>query len=252
MEITVVDGDHMVWKIIKKIEDVFLSTNLRTLLLWFNGFLFFNVFLFFIVATVAFTTVIAPYAVIISIRLTFSLRGIVQVAACLNIAIAISTVVSTESSLLARIGASVVKVAANQDAAIVDPRAALVLALVAIIVVVAAPKAVLRGAALIHATDPFAIGILATAAVGIIPARVSVVSNTAFVLLAIPVTLTITVFFNGVATVCAILTTIRFGIAVGKGSQLFNFGKDSSERQGSGWGARQGHGGGTEEDGNGR
>ncbi len=74
-----------------------------------------------------------PFADIISINLTFGCRSIVQVAALLNIAIAIS--VSTESSLLARGGASVVEVAANHDAAIGGPRAALISALAAIIVV---------------------------------------------------------------------------------------------------------------------
>jgi len=69
---------------------------------------------------------------------------------------------------------------------------------------------------------------------------------------AIPETLTITVIINGFATVLAITRTIRFGVAVGEGSQLFCFGKDSSERHGSGRGARQGRDGGTEEDGNGR
>ncbi len=151
--------------------------------------------------------VLVPFADIISICLTFFYRSTVQVAALLNIAIAISTVVSTESSLLASVGASVVKVTANHGAAIVEPRAALILAPVAIIVVVAAPKGVLGVATLIDATDPFAIGILATAAVGIIPAGsvaaivIVIISVTAYASIATPVTLTITVFFNGVATV---------------------------------------------------
>ena len=140
--------------------------------------------------------VLVPFADIISICLTFFYRSTVQVAALLNIAIAIF--VSTESSLLASAAAFVVKVAANHGAAfaVAEPRAALILALGLTIIVVAAPKGFLGGATLF--VDPFAIGIMATAAVGIILAG-SVLSNTAFT--AIPITLTIAVFFNGVATV---------------------------------------------------
>lgn len=161
-----------------------------------------------------------------------------------------TSTVSTESTLLAFVVASEVKIAANQNAATVDPRAALIFAPVAIIVVIAAPeRGVSGGAAFPTATVPFAIVPLATAAIIEIPA-VSVATGSACI--AIPETLTITVSFNVVATVWAITSTIRFGVTVGKGSQLFSFGKDSSERHSSGRGARQGGGGGTEEDGNGR